>query len=254
MSARFPFYYFFFLSVHRGARRTRKISSLASQPFDNSSPAVFDFSLMIADFGYGWLFIPSESFPLKQAAASQNSQLFSLGSLYLSSCCSSQCQGHVKSQFALCLVVHPWHVAQLLLLVEKMHLRVMRRKLSQITHENYSTKQVWHTQEHFCLQIHNRRAWSAEQFSRWLFVWALIYLHLSDCIFFFSIHDAFPCVYGNDTEFLCPPSLVRALLCKLSPHPRIGDDFSIMSWVTKDKKQKKAWIIYNSFEIGSFLW
>lgn len=107
MSARFPFYYYSFLSAiyKLNAKRTRKISRLSSnmQPFDNSSPAVFDFSLMIADFGYGWLFIPSESFPPDQAAENirNYSALERLSTISVSSCCSSQCQGHVKSQFAL---------------------------------------------------------------------------------------------------------------------------------------------------------
>jgi hypothetical protein len=57
MSARFPLFIISFLSAISWEQKEQEKSFVSliqhAEPFDNSSPAVFDFSLMIADFGYG---------------------------------------------------------------------------------------------------------------------------------------------------------------------------------------------------------
>ena len=129
MSARFPFYYFFSISK-LGAKRTRKISRLSSNMQSLSTIHLPRFSISLSwlpILGMGdYLFHQKASLQTKQ----QNSQLFSLGagraSLSLSHPAAHLNARATSNPNLRCVVVHPWHVAQFLLL-EK-HLRTHTRR------------------------------------------------------------------------------------------------------------------------------
>jgi hypothetical protein len=110
MSARFPFYYFFSISNKLGAKRTRKISRLSlSHPTCRAFRQFISrgFRFLSHDCRFWlWVIIYSiRKLPSRRSSRIRNYSALVLAerlSISISSCCSSQCQGHVKSQFALC--------------------------------------------------------------------------------------------------------------------------------------------------------